>query len=117
MNVKKENEIDKIEGVIKVLRRTKKNSYNISVVYIDAKKYDINIKGEFMQVSKKMTLEDLALIVNQGFKTVNERLDDIERDVTELKVDVAELKVDVAELKVDVSAIKNCPTIKAELNR
>ena len=110
MNVKKGNEINKIEDVIKVLRRTKKNSYNISVVYIDAKKYDINIKGEFMQVSKKMTLEDLALIVNnlaltvnQGFKKVNERLSNIERDV--------------AELKVDITAIKNCPTIKAELNR
>ena len=110
MNAKKENEINKIEDVIKVLRRTKKNSYNISVVYIDAKKYDINIKGDFMQVSKKMTLEDLALIVNnlaltvnQGFKIVNERLDKVE------------LRLD--NIEKDVSAIKNCPTIKAELNR
>ena len=116
MNVNKEDKIKKIEDVIKVLRRTKKNSYNISIVYIDTEKYNINIKGDFMQASKKMTLEDLALIVNnlastvdQGFKTVNQRLDNIEKDVSELKVDVAELKV-------DVSAIKNCPTIKAELN-
>ena len=109
MKINKENGINKIDDVIKVLRRTNKNSYNINVVYIDTKKYNINIKGDFMQVSKKMTLEDLALIVNNGFKTVNERLDNIEKDV-------AELKVDVAELKVDVAAIKNCPTIKAELN-
>ena len=102
MKINKENGINKIDDVIKVLRRTNKNSYNINVVYIDTKKYNINIKGDFMQVSKKMTLEDLALIVNNGFKTVNERLDNIEKDV--------------AELKVDVAAIKSCPTIKVELN-
>ena len=116
MKINKENGINKIDDVIKVLRRTNKNSYNINVVYIDTKKYNINIKGDFMQVSKKMTLEDLALIVNnlaltvttlsetvdQGFKKVNERLDKVE------------LRLD--NIEKDVAAIKNCPTIKAELN-
>ena len=34
MKINKENGINKIDDVIKVLRRTNKNSYNINVVYI-----------------------------------------------------------------------------------
>ena len=49
-----------------------------------------------------MCSSDLALIVNQRFKKVNKRLDKVELRLDNIEKDVAE--------------IKNCPTIKAELN-
>ena len=44
--------------------------------------------------------------LNEGFKRVNARLDNLESDVAVLKQDVAVLKQDVAVLKQDVAVIK-----------
>ena len=99
----------KIEELMKILRQINKKSYNIDIMHLDNKNFKMYLEGEFMQTTKKMTLEDLAIIVSGlattvtnlsstvelGFKNVNERLDNIERDV---------------------AAIKNCPTIKKELH-
>ena len=120
----------KIEDLMKILRQTNKKSYNIDIIHLDNKKFKMYLEGKFMQTTKKMTLEDLALVVGrlvttvtnlsstvtnlssvveQGFKNVNERLDKVE-----IRLD--NIERDVAELKVDVAAIKNCPTIKREIN-
>ena len=44
--------------------------------------------------------------LNEGFKQVNARLDNLEADVAVLKQDVAVIKQDVAVLKQDVAVIK-----------
>ena len=106
----------KIEELIKIFRLTNKSSYNIDIIYLDSKKYEFNIKGDFMQTSKKLTLEDLALIVNDGFKNVNARLDKVDArlDKVDVRLDKVDARLD--NIEKDVAEIKNCPTIKTELN-
>ena len=106
----------KIEELIKIFRLTNKSSYNVDIIYLDSEKYEFNIKGDFMQTSKKLTLEDLALIVNdlatsveRGFKSVNARLDKVDA-----RLDKVDARLD--NIEKDVAEIKNCPTIKTELN-
>ena len=63
---------------------------------------------------KEMTLDDLAIMVANGFnsvndqfKGVNKRFDKLEKDVAELKTDVSILKTDVSELKTEVSGLRS----------
>ena len=58
----------------------------------------------------KVSKIDLILQeMKQGFNQVNTRLDNLEKDVSTLKQDLYQLKIDVHQ-------IKQCPTIKQELN-
>ena len=53
-------------------------------------------------------LEQLGLVIDAKIKPINDRLDVIEQDI---KV----LKEDMVEVKKEIKAIKECPTIKKEL--
>ena len=53
-------------------------------------------------------LEQLGLVMDAKIKPINDRLDVIEQDI---KV----LKEDMVEVKKEIKAIKECPTIKKEL--
>ena len=58
----------------------------------------------------KVSKIDLILQeMKQGFNQVNTRLDNLEKNVSTLKQDLYQLKIDVHQ-------IKQCPTIKQELN-
>ena len=54
---------------------------------------------------KETTLDDLAVMVAEGFQGVNGRLDKVEQDVGELKQDVGQLRQGVGELKHEMSAL------------
>ena len=57
-----------------------------------------------------MTIEDLAMITQQGFIGMEQRMDKrfekLESDVLSIKEDVSSLKEDVSSLKEDVSSLK-----------
>jgi len=61
---------------------------------------------------KKITMEDLAGMVQRGFLSVEKKmakqvdLDAVKTDVADLKIDVATLKVDVIVMKEDITALK-----------
>ena len=108
MNLITKNKLDKI---------LKKSKYSINSENDDPKpkdKFKIIIEVEMKEVGMNNKMPEWFKIWNENtfipFKNqVEERLDKLEKDVVELKKDVSELKKDVA-------AIKNCPTIKRELN-
>lgn len=71
------------------------------------------MKEKNNQKKKKITMDYLARIVQEGFLDMKERfigieekLEIIEADVTVLKADVTVLKADVTVLKTDVKEIK-----------
>ncbi len=64
-----------------------------------------------MEHKDKITIDDLARIVQNGFLKIDEQFNVLGADVAELKTDVSELKTDVAELKRTVD------TIEANLNK
>ncbi len=62
-------------------------------------KWKVMAEGVVKDMPKKMSIEDLAKIVKDGFDNVNLRLDILEKDVSVLKQDVNVLKQDVNVLK------------------
>jgi len=57
-------------------------------------------------LKKKMTIDDLAVMVANGFSGVANRFDKVEVDISELKTDVTELKKDMVEVKENVKNIR-----------
>ncbi len=75
--------------------------------------------------NKKMTIDDLAVMVAKGFdgvhnelgefkKEVNMRFNEVEKDITEVKKDVAEVKENLAGTRRDVLAQGDKFTLKYE---
>ena len=56
-------------------------------------------------------LEQLGLLI----KPINERLTNIENRLDVIEQDIKVLKEDMVEVKKEIKAIKECPTIKKEL--
>jgi len=56
--------------------------------------------------SKKITLDDLAIMINEGFVAVDERFTIMENDISGLKNDVSGLKKSVFNLSCDVKDLK-----------
>lgn len=54
----------------------------------------------------KVTIDELAVMINKGFKEVHAELSDMRGNISSLKSDVSTLKSDVSILKSDVSIIK-----------
>jgi len=52
-------------------------------------------------------IDNLAIIIGEGFNEATERFDKVDSEISAIKIDVAELKTDVAELKVDVAELKS----------
>ena len=52
--------------------------------------------------TKKITTDDLAVMVARGFSGVDKRFDVVEKDISELKKDIVEVKKDMSEVKENV---------------
>ena len=70
--------------------------------------------AKLVKQQSSITLDDLAVMIKQGFdqvdrrfEGVDKRLDNLENDVHDLKIDVSSLKTDVNYLKGEVNHIKN----------
>ena len=87
---KEEMKIDKTDLILQEIRNIK-NDFN---------EFKVEVREEFKKV-------------NNEIKKVNSRLDSVEKDFSEFKIEIKEeLKI----IKNDIKDIKNCPTIKSELN-
>ena len=52
--------------------------------------------------TKKVTTEDLAIMVAQGFNRVDKRFDKVGKDISGFKKDVEELKEDIKDVHKDI---------------
>ncbi|WP_412032543.1 hypothetical protein [Malacoplasma muris] len=101
---KQEMKIDKTDLILQEIKNMNDRVNNIN----DEIK---NMKNDFNEFKVEVKYE---------FKKVNARLDNVEKDFNEFKVEVKEefkkvnSRLDIVEN--DIKDIKNCPTIKSELN-
>ena len=74
----------------------------------------------FEMSNMKNDFNEFKVEVKEEFKKVNSRLDNVEKEFSEFKVEVKEefKKVNsrLDNVENDIKDIKNCPTIKSELN-
>ena len=67
-------------------------------------------------VKKKMTMDDLAVMVANGFSGVENRFNKVENCLDKVMVDVSELKTDVTGLKKDMVEVKeNVKNTRADI--
>lgn len=61
---------------------------------------------------ERMTLTKLAIEMRAGFKQVNSRIDDLEKDAKSLKQDVKSIntRLDKVEKRLDYNDLKQLPT-------
>ena len=52
---------------------------------------------------KEMSIDDLAVMVQNGFLGVEQKIGRIETDVKEIKEDIVEIKSDLGEIKADLN--------------
>ncbi|WP_412032098.1 hypothetical protein [Malacoplasma muris] len=94
---KQEMKIDKTDLILQEIRNMNDRVSNINDEIS-------NMKNDF---------NEFKVEVREEFKKVNSRLDNVEKDFSEFKIEIKEkLKI----IKNDIKHIKNCPTIKSELN-
>ena len=94
---KQEMKIDKTDLILQEIRNI---NFEISNMKNDFNEFKVEVKEEFKKV-------------NNEIKKVNSRLDNVEKNFNEFKV---EAKEELKTIKNDIKDIKNCPTIKSELN-
>ncbi|WP_412032544.1 hypothetical protein [Malacoplasma muris] len=112
---KQEMKIDKTDLILQEIRNIKD----------DFNEFKVEVKNEFKKVNArldnvekdfnefKVEVKDEFKKVNNEIKKVNSRLDSVEKDFSEFKI---EIKEELKTIKNDIKDIKNCPTIKSELN-
>ena len=105
---KQEMKIDKTDLILQEIRNIKNDFNEFKVEVKDELKTINNDFNEF-----KVEVREEFKKVNNEIKKVNSRLDSVEKDFSEFKIEIKEeLKI----IKNDIKDIKNCPTIKSELN-
>ena len=94
---KQEMKIDKTDLILQEIRNIK-NDFN---------EFKVEVKDELKTI--KNDFNEFKIEVKEEFKKVNSRLDNVEGEVKQIN-----LRLDNVEN--DIKDIKNCPTIKSELN-
>ena len=56
--------------------------------------------------NKKITIDDLAMMVAKGFESVEKDISEVKKDISEVKKDISEVKKDISEVKKDISEVK-----------
>ncbi len=69
----------------------KGDKINTKVIFDNGRIFKIEIEGEIKDMPK-MTINDLAKIVTDGFDKINSRLDKVEQDIKEIKSRVSILE-------------------------
>lgn len=67
--------------------------------------------------TKKMTIDDLAVMVAKGFDGVYREISEVKKDIIEIKNDVAEVKENLASTRRDVLSMGDRFTMKQRPGR
>ncbi|MBI5798994.1 MAG: hypothetical protein HZB10_03610 [Candidatus Yonathbacteria bacterium] len=57
-------------------------------------------------VTKKMTIDDLAIMVAKGFDGVYKEIGEVKKDIAEVKEDMVGVKKDIAEVKENMAGTR-----------
>ena len=57
--------------------------------------------------NKKITIDDLAMMVAKGFESVEKDISEVKKDISEVKKDISEVKKDISEVKENLSATRD----------
>ncbi|WP_412032094.1 hypothetical protein [Malacoplasma muris] len=108
---KQEMKIDKTDLILQEIRNI---NFEISNMKNDFNEFKVEVKDELKTINNdfnefKVEVREEFKKVNNEIKKVNSRLDNVEGEVKQIN-----LRLDNVEN--DIKDIKNCPTIKSELN-
>ncbi len=112
-----------INSFLKIIKQKAKIEYRILKQNHVYDQILINAYHQQNMEDTKMTLNQLAMIVKDGFESVNKKIDDVEHRLNE-KIDSVEnrlnsriynIEIRIDNIENDIKLIKKCPTIKREL--